>query len=598
MIEKHPTASVPESCAVLPAASRTGAEGSGVSHRLAWVVLAISLAASAGGWLISRQHEELGAQQRFDKEIDRITMALKERMLVYEYVLRGVVGLYDSSYTVERSEWRSYLQSISIHKRSPGIDAVGFVANVPSEGLEEFLTNTRADGAPDFRLQNPKPGDVSYIVKYIEPEAKHRGVLGIDMSTDPERRAIANDARDTGSAVMSGRLSLGEDASGERSVVVMMLPVYRRGTETGTMADRQANIEGWVYARFVTEQLVQGILAAPRLVFAFEIFDGSTGTDPGRRLFSSHPLPADLSAQSARFSGQRLVKLAMREWTLGFASLPDFDASVSRSGSAVAAMGGSVISLLLFWIAWSLSQTRQRAEAMALDMTTALRDTNERLEHERFLLRTLMDNVPDRIYFKDAESRFMRNSRALLEPFGLADMAEATGKSDFDFFTEEHARQAFEDEQQIMETGQPMTKEERETWPGQPDTWVLSTKMPLRNELGQIVGTFGISRDITDRKRAEEAMRRAKEDAEAANVAKSQWQAPARSHQPDPGPVQDRGSKDGAGDLVSCLGRNGERNRCPAGGSGTRPPRRTRRRSAPPFGSHRDRRGEAQAGSH
>jgi PAS domain S-box-containing protein len=136
-----------------------------------------------------------------------------------------------------------------------------------------------------------------------------------------------------------------------------------------------------------------------------------------------------------------------------------------------------------------------------------------------------MDNLPDRIYFKDAQSRFLRNSRAHLQRFNLTDQGEALGKSDFDFFTEEHARQAFEDEQRLMKTDASITVEEKETWPVGSVSWALSTKMPLRDEQGRIAGTFGISRDITDRKRAEEAMRMAKEAAEAANRIKSQFLA-------------------------------------------------------------------------
>jgi diguanylate cyclase (GGDEF)-like protein/PAS domain S-box-containing protein len=82
------------------------------------------------------------------------------------------------------------------------------------------------------------------------------------------------------------------------------------------------------------------------------------------------------------------------------------------------------------------------------------------------------------------------------------------GKTDFDFFSEEHARQAYEDEQEIIRTGQPLLNmEERETWPDRPDTWVVTSKMTLRDEEGKIIGTFGITRDITDRKRVEDALR-------------------------------------------------------------------------------------------
>jgi PAS domain S-box-containing protein len=146
--------------------------------------------------------------------------------------------------------------------------------------------------------------------------------------------------------------------------------------------------------------------------------------------------------------------------------------------------------------------------------------------HERFLLDTLLATLPDNIYFKDRNSRFLRIGHAMAARFGLADPAEAIGKTDFDFFTDTHAVQARQDEVQLMESGDSVLRlEEQETWPDGRVTWVETTKLPLRNEHGEVVGTFGISRDITERKRAEIALVEAKEAADAANRAKSEFVA-------------------------------------------------------------------------
>jgi two-component system cell cycle sensor histidine kinase/response regulator CckA len=132
----------------------------------------------------------------------------------------------------------------------------------------------------------------------------------------------------------------------------------------------------------------------------------------------------------------------------------------------------------------------------------------ELLNREQVFLETLLDNIPDHIYFKDTHSRFTRINKAFARWIGLSDPSQALGKTDFDFFTTEHAEQAFKDEGEIIESGQPVAgKEEKETWPGGRETWVSTTKIPLRSKGGHAIGTFGISRDITERKKAEEVLR-------------------------------------------------------------------------------------------
>ena len=686
--------------------TRRGAWGI-ISHSLAWIVLAISLVASGGGWFIARQHDDLTARKHFDEEVSRIQTVLSERMSIYQDVLHGELGLYAASYSVERSEWKAYVETASVNQRFPGMGGMGFIACVPREKLEDFLKTTRADKTPDFQLKNPGTNSDFFITKYLEPEKDHAALIGVDVGADPERRAVAEKARDTGQLTISGRLYLHGPGSETQSGLWMMLPVFHNGTASATLADRRANIEGWVYARFVTAQLMGDIMRDKTRLLRLEVFD-RLGQGPETLLFDSEPSAQDQpDSRPPRFSDMNFLPLGQRVWLLRYSSKPAFNAIIPRSPEILAATAGGVISLLLFGIALSLSTTRARAVAMANEMTAAFRQANtelqkeiqvrqrserrtaiqhavtrvlaeadtlaeatpkiieaicqslgwalgalwrfdadskqlrcveiwhrpgldvtefasasrqktfrpgeglpgrvwattqpawiadvtrdqnfprgkvaaqaglhaafafpillgdeflgvieffsreilepdaevlkmvaalgsqigqfiqrkaaqQKLQHEQFLLNTLMENLPDRIYFKDRQSRFLRVSKALLAMHGIASPAEIQGKTDFDFFTEEHARQAFEDEQRMIRSGQPMTKEEKETWPDGSVTWVLTTKMPLRNEAGDIVGTFGISREITARKRAEEAMRRARDEAEEASRTKSQFLA-------------------------------------------------------------------------
>jgi diguanylate cyclase (GGDEF)-like protein/PAS domain S-box-containing protein len=123
-------------------------------------------------------------------------------------------------------------------------------------------------------------------------------------------------------------------------------------------------------------------------------------------------------------------------------------------------------------------------------------------------MRNLLDTPGERIFFKDLESRFFLVSENFLADQTNGCTVEGIiGKSDFDFFSDEHASAAFEDEQRIIQTGEPIVgKIERETFHDRADAWVSTTKLPLRDEQGVIIGTFGVSRDVTAQVLAEQAL--------------------------------------------------------------------------------------------
>jgi two-component system, cell cycle sensor histidine kinase and response regulator CckA len=132
----------------------------------------------------------------------------------------------------------------------------------------------------------------------------------------------------------------------------------------------------------------------------------------------------------------------------------------------------------------------------------SLNKKSEDLSNEQFFFHTLLDNIPDFIYFKDVDSRFFKINKSQAKYFNLVDPSIAIGKTDFDFFTKEHAEEAFNDEQELIKSGKPyIIKEEKSSFPDGRTIWQSTIKMPLINDSGMIIGTFGISRDITEQKK-------------------------------------------------------------------------------------------------
>jgi PAS domain S-box-containing protein len=157
---------------------------------------------------------------------------------------------------------------------------------------------------------------------------------------------------------------------------------------------------------------------------------------------------------------------------------------------------------------------------------TERKETEQALSQERNLLRTLMDHLPDHIFVKDTASCFVTANSATLRTLGRRSLDEVVGKTDFDFLPQESAARFFRDEQEVLRSGEALLNREEllANRAGQ-DRWLLTTKVPLRDGRGAVTGLVGISHDITGRKRVEAEWRRAKEAAEAASRAKSEFLA-------------------------------------------------------------------------
>ena len=182
---------------------------------------------------------------------------------------------------------------------------------------------------------------------------------------------------------------------------------------------------------------------------------------------------------------------------------------------------------------FALQSAKDQLEARVQERTQELqKEVNERvraeelLSEERKVLRALIDNVPDFMYVKDAESRFVVANASLARSRELKRPEELLGKTDFDFYPRELAEFYFQDEQNVIRTKQALFNKEEECVDAAGNkSWLLTTKVPLYDKNGQVTGIAGVGRDITKRREAEREMQRAREAAEAASQAKSEFLA-------------------------------------------------------------------------
>ena len=153
------------------------------------------------------------------------------------------------------------------------------------------------------------------------------------------------------------------------------------------------------------------------------------------------------------------------------------------------------------------------------DAAKEVEKSNQQVANERNLLRTLINNIPDFIYIKDNESRFIMGNKRIAEVMGADTPEDLTGKTDMDYYPYDLANKFYKDEQRIMKTGIPLINhEERGLNEFGIGTHISTTKVPVRNLQGEITGIVGIGRDITSLKKTEEKLRRKSEDLQEINV--------------------------------------------------------------------------------
>jgi PAS domain S-box-containing protein len=328
-------------------------------------------------WHFAQEAAEQEARIRFEFRASQIADAIRGRVVDYEQVLRGGVGLFAASESVERAEWRAYVEHLHIEMIYPGIQGIGFVPLVSAEQKARHELSVRKEGFPTYAIQPSGDRPLYAPVMYIEPfRGRNLRAFGFDLYSEAERRAAVERARDRGEPAISGRVTLTQETGRDMQAgFIMFVPVFRRAMDTATVAERRAAILGYIYSPFRMDDLMRGILGRLDDV-RLRILDDGPGEDD-KILYSSSARAA--IGNAAAFSVVTRVPIRGRNWLLEMESLPAFEEKVDRSAPLLVAGISGAISVLVLVIIWSLATLRARAVRLARSMTRDLRESRERL---------------------------------------------------------------------------------------------------------------------------------------------------------------------------------------------------------------------------
>ncbi|NNM82768.1 MAG: PAS domain S-box protein, partial [Burkholderiales bacterium] len=341
------------------------------------LVLVISLSASILVWKSEEFEIEQNSRDYFNFRVDDVIRKTENRLNLYQQALRGAKVLFSISGEVDRDAFRDYVAGMNLNLIYPGIQGIGYALLIPPSSLSGHIARVRREGFPDYTVRPQGVRKVYTSILYLEPfDWRNQRAFGFDMYSESVRRKAMDLARDSGKPAMSGKVVLVQETTSDvQSGFLVYLPVYRNGMPHGTVAQRRANLVGWVYSVFRMGDLMRGILGGEGDEFATQVYDGTRVSSEGRMFDHSN----GESPAQPRFLAVRHVRFADHEWTMVFSSLPKIGKRFDSAHPYWIMSSGIMVSLLLTMITWLAVNGRRRAMALAIDLNRDLIDSKNRL---------------------------------------------------------------------------------------------------------------------------------------------------------------------------------------------------------------------------
>ncbi|MGI9045577.1 MAG: CHASE domain-containing protein [Burkholderiales bacterium] len=375
--------------------------------------LLAAIAVTVLGWHLVASESGRNAGERFHVLTDEIESRITDRLQSAEEILLGAAGLFAASQSVERDEWREYVARLRLEKNFPGIQGVAYALRIQPSEKDAHVEQVRSAGFPDYRIKPEGVRDEYNAIVYIEPfSGRNLRAFGYDMLTEPVRGAAMMAARDTGETTISGKVTLQQETeTGVQAGFVMYPPVYRNGAAVATVEQRGAALSGYVSVPFRVNDLLASTLDRELLFATLQIFDGESPVDDAL-LYDSELVHGRARQHGIPiFTSQTMLDIENRRWTLRFTSLPAFEKTIDRQKAQVVMIAGIVISLLLFILVRSLAVTRERALALAKDMTSSVLESEAKF-------RSLAESANEAIVISKGEGKIVSWNRGAQAIFG------------------------------------------------------------------------------------------------------------------------------------------------------------------------------------
>ncbi len=333
---------------------------------IAALVVGVTLSAFAAYWTHIQVQSE--AQERFSQQVDRLEIDIRERFKQPLDGLRGLTGLYNASTVWNRRVFTDFWVDTQFDQEYPGVRSFAFLQPVKRADIAAFEATERKDGASDFRVQSKGDDPTLFVARFLATHSQGLSALGIDVYTEPVRKTAIDRAVRTGEPALSGSLSLAAQNGVSRRGFILLKPVFQRGADPTTVAQRWRALRGVLLASVVLDDVMAPSVGVAQGLTAFELLDEPViRTDGAQRpvIFNS-----DASANAVTmFVETHDMEIFGQNLQLRARSTRAFESTVDSSRPAIVGVTGLLVSLFVALTLWLATRGQAYAEALARDMS-------------------------------------------------------------------------------------------------------------------------------------------------------------------------------------------------------------------------------------
>ncbi|MGH9871522.1 MAG: CHASE domain-containing protein [Pyrinomonadaceae bacterium] len=455
--------------------------------------------------------------ERFNSSTQELTSFVRGRPRLYVEVLRAATGLFAVSPSIKPTQFQKFVERLELADQYPGSQGLGFLTRVKRNPQESSQDSLHPHELKGFQFWNEEDQSQYALAVHFEPlNGQNTAAVDFQLHTQPICSKAMEDARDTGLPTATAKLLLPSDK--QEAGFLIYVPIYENDRTPTTVSERREALSGFVYSQFRASDFLKSVLAIKHTSdIDLQLYDGSQP--------SSENLLADTASNSAdlegagkpRFTTTSVVDVAGRTWSIGFASRPEFVSAANRNILYYTALGGLLMTFVLFVLTYLQVSARSEAELSASDLhiseakvrktLTDRERAEEALRESEERYRDLVENANDVVYTLDLEGSITSVNKAAESITGYS-REQLINRNLADLLTPESV-----EANRAMLT-RKLEGEERTNYEmdirsvdGRVLTFEISSKLVFRD--GKPIGVQGIARDITSRRHAEEALRQA-----------------------------------------------------------------------------------------